>query len=265
MPHKQVTDPKNSIDGLSGAWGFQPEHPVVKQREVHIWRAMLEQPPAVVQKLRNVLSEDEREKADRFRFHQDGEHFILARGLLRTLLGRYMDLDPHNLTFHYNAYGKPSLDKAHHQTGLCFNLSHSLNMALYAITQNRRIGIDIEKTRTDFATDEIAERFFSAYEHAKIKALPIHQRVDAFFNCWTRKEAYIKAVGKGLSLPLDQFDVSLSPGEPAALLRVNDKQEVRTSWSLRELSPATGYKAAMAVDEHGLVIKQFDGAGLLMI
>ncbi len=263
MPHGQSTDLTKPDGCHSSEWNCPAKHPPVKPSMIHVWRAKVLQSPSVIHALQGILSNDEHARADRFRFHRDRESFIFTRGVLRILLSRYIDQDPSRLIFQYGSYGKPALSTVHHPGKLCFNLSHSHGKALYAFTLDRQIGIDIEKIRTDFATDEIAERFFSPYEHTKIKSLPSHQRVDAFFNCWTRKEAYIKAVGKGLSMPLDQFDVSVAPDEPAALLRLDDNQKECDNWHIRELTAADGYKAAVAVDEQKLSIELFDVASLL--
>jgi 4'-phosphopantetheinyl transferase len=134
---------------------------------------------------------------------------------------------------------------------LRFNVSHSHGLALYAVTRRRKIGIDIERVRPISGPEQLAARFFSAGENAELCALPEHVKHEAFFNCWTRKEAYVKARGEGLSLPLNQFDVSLNPGEPARLLRVERDPQEAARWSLQGLTPAPGYVAALAVEGHG--------------
>ncbi len=130
-------------------------------------------------------------------------------------------------------------------------MSHSHGVALYAVTRDREVGIDLEFIRRDLEVEQIAERFFSRRETATLRALPTALREYAFFLCWTRKEAYIKARGEGLSLPLDQFDVSLIPGEPAALLSTQPDSDEALRWSLQELTLASGYVAALAVEGRG--------------
>ena len=144
-----------------------------------------------------------------------------------------------------------------------FNLSHSHGVALYAVTRGREVGIDLEYIRSDLEVEQIAERFFSRREIATLRALPIDLRTDAFFLCWTRKETYLKARGEGLSLPLDQFDVSLIPGEPAALLSTHRGSHEALRWSLQELTPAPGYVAALGVEGHGwdLACRQWPDLG----
>jgi 4'-phosphopantetheinyl transferase len=171
--------------------------------------------------------------------------------VLRDILSRYLGVPPSALVFRYSTYGKPALAAGFDAARVCFNISHSHEMALFAVTCEREIGVDIEHLGRDIHAEEIAEHFFSAHERASLRTLPAAAKHEAFFNCWTRKEAYIKAHGEGLSLPLDQFDVSLLPGEPAALLATrNDPWEARR-WSLQALSPGSGYVAALAVEGQG--------------
>ena len=166
--------------------------------------------------LKQVLSADEHARAERFYFQKDRERFMVARGLLRTVLGRYLNQEPSQLRFCYSPYGKPALATGSGRNTLRFNVSHSHGLALYAITCGRELGVDVELIRPELPDEEIAERFFSFQEVSGLRALPPNMRLEAFFNCWTLKEAYIKARGEGLSLPLDQFDVALVPGEAAA-------------------------------------------------
>ncbi len=234
------------------SWHPPLNHPMLGRDEVHVWRVCLDPDASYVTSLRQTLSADERARAGRFYFEKDREHFIVARGLLRVILSRYLDIEPSQLRFCYSPFGKPSLVTTSDQKTLSFNVSHSCGLALYAVTRDRKIGIDLERIRTDFACEQIAERFFSPREKAMLRALQAEKaKHRAFFNCWTRKEAYIKARGEGLSLPLDQFDVSLAPGEPATLLNVRGDPLEASRWSLQELFPGPGYVAALAVEGHG--------------
>jgi 4'-phosphopantetheinyl transferase len=227
-----------------------PSHPTLADDYVHVWQARLNQHESDATPFLRILSPDERARAERFHFQKDRVRFILARGILRTLLARYLDSDPARFRFDYNAYGKPKLtgDISASARSLRFNLSHAHELALYAFTLRREVGIDVEFIREDFAGEGIAERFFSEREIASLRALSQSQHVEGFFNCWTRKEAYIKARGEGLSLPLDRFDVSLAPGESAALLCVRDETEELQRWRLQALTPEAGYAAALAVE-----------------
>ena len=232
-------------------WNSAPEHSPLAIHEVHVWRAPLEVPLNVVNFLNCVLSPGECDQARRFYFEKDRQHWIVAHGVLRLLLGRYLEVEASELQFVINAYGKPFLAQPPHEARLHFNLSHSGELALYAFAYDREVGIDVEQMRVTLDYEEVASHYFSAYECTVLRALPISLREEAFFSCWTRKEAYIKARGKGLSLPLDQFDVSLTPWEPAALLTDRKDPPAPAHWSLCTLAPAVGYAGALAVEGSG--------------
>ncbi len=224
------------------------DRPLLGTRDVHVWRVSLDQPPATVERLRQILSLDEQARVDRFHFESDRQHFIVARGCLRTMLARYLQIAPNKIQFSYASHGKPELAISNAQTQpLNFNLSHSGGFALYAFTRVGEIGVDLEHVRPELAGADIARRFFSSSEVARLTRLPANVRHEAFFNCWTRKEAFIKAKGKGLSLPLDQFDVTLAPSEPAALLRTRWDEHEASRWSLKAIDVGPGYVAAVAV------------------
>ncbi|MEO1134432.1 MAG: 4'-phosphopantetheinyl transferase superfamily protein [Cyanobacteria bacterium J06639_1] len=225
-------------------WSIPPASGVeLGDREVHVWRAHLtsENPD----RWRNLLSPDERTRADRFKFSRDRDCFTVARGILRTLLGRYLRRSPRAIKFAYGEYGKPEL--ADHPTStIHFNLSHSGEMALWAVGRHAPVGIDIERVRSDYPGEAIAKRFFSAFECEQLDQIPNALKSEAFFRCWTRKEAFVKALGGGLAgVPLDQFDVELRGDRPAALLatRWNPKEAER--WTLLNLSVHAGYCAAV--------------------
>ncbi|OGQ77556.1 MAG: hypothetical protein A3F90_11835 [Deltaproteobacteria bacterium RIFCSPLOWO2_12_FULL_60_19] len=227
-------------------WNGPPEFIDLLPDEVHVWRAPLSVSPSQLQTLAPILAAAERQRAERFHFEKDRGEFIAGRAMLRTLLGRYLHREPSQLEFNYGASGKPRL--AGEDSSLRFNLSHSHGIALYAFSRDREIGIDVEQVRSNADAEKIAERFFSAQEVAVFRDLPACQREKAFFDCWTRKEAYIKAKGDGLTAALDAFSVSLSPGEPAALLHVRDDPREVSRWSLRELEPGPGYAGAIIVE-----------------
>ncbi len=241
---------------LQHPWQFAAPNITLSDDEVHVWRASLEAPASELQNLRKILADDEVRRADRFRFPKDRHHYTVARAVLRILLGRYLNLNPEEIRFEYNAYGKPDLDSTAGDDALKFNLSHSGKLVLYAFTRHREVGIDIEwiLRRLD-QTEGIAERYFSARENAALRPLPEHLKQEAFFNCWTRKEAYIKARGKGLSLPLDQFDVTLRPGEPAELLETRDDPQHAARWTMQKLMPGPDYIAALVVEGDGWHMK----------
>lgn len=220
--------------------------------EIHCWIAPLDQPPAVLETLAQCLSTDERERAAGFYFERHRAHFIAARGILRHLLARYTGQSPSDLRFAYTGNGKPSLRG---YDCMRFNLSHSGDLVLYAFTHCREVGVDLEQARPLSDLDSLAERNFSAIEVTALKTLPPDERLNAFFACWTRKEAFIKALGDGLSYPLDQFDVSFLPGEPARLLRVLGDPAAPSRWQMTALDPAEGYAAAVVVEGQGVILR----------
>jgi 4'-phosphopantetheinyl transferase len=211
--------------------------------EIHVWQADMARSDEERARWEATLSPDEKERADRFHFMKDRNRFVVARGLLRELLGRYLRQAPASLEFSYGEYGKPSLSGENASSGLCFNLSHSSDLAVYAIAGERNLGIDVEHIRPEAAGDRIAERFFSAREVNDLRTLPAEARVEGFFHCWTRKEAYLKATGMGLQIALGSFAVSLSPGQPTQFL-----SGVAPRWHLAAYRPAEGYVAALVYD-----------------
>ena len=229
------------------SWEHPPEAPVLEKNDVHVWKASLDLNSSELDCLRQTLATDEQKRAERFRFKKHRDRFIVGRGVLRTILGMYLDRHPDQFRFRYTQYGKPELSVE--ADDLSFNLSHSRDLALYAVTQKREIGVDVEFIREDINLLGIAKRFFSEREYAQLQALPRSCQLQTFFDCWTRKEAFIKAKGEGLLLALDQFDVSIAPGKPAALLRTKWDPGEASLWSLRSLKPAPGYAAALAVAE----------------
>lgn len=231
--------------GEQDVWNVPPAAMVLGGDEVHVWRARLARDPAEVERLLKVLAPDERERADRFHFRRDHNRFVVARAALRQILSGYLRVTPGRVRFTYSPYGKPGL--AGEPCDLKFNVSHSNEVALYAFARGCEVGLDVEFVREDFAGMDIAEQFFSAREVAMLGRLPPDARPRAFFNCWTRKEAYIKARGEGLSHPLDRFAVSLAPGEAAAIISTDDDPLEVSRWWLRELWPAPGYVAALAL------------------
>jgi 4'-phosphopantetheinyl transferase len=214
--------------------------------EIHIWRASLDDYAAHLHRLAAVLSAEEQARAERFHFEQDRHRFIVGRGLLRVILGRYLGLKPARVQFCYGQRGKPRLAEGLVDSGIQFNVAHARQVALYALVRGHAIGVDLEYVRDLPDLDHIAARFFSERENAARLALPAEQRLLGFYNCWTRKEAYIKAIGEGLTCPLDQFDVSLIPGEPVRLLGIAGDAEAADRWSLWALKPAPGYVGALA-------------------
>jgi 4'-phosphopantetheinyl transferase len=245
---------QHETDNAMG-WLTPPDGLPLSRDEVHVWRASLDQPASVVERLRNTLDGAERARAARFHFEKDRVRFVVARGALRAILGRYLRVLPARLQFQYSPYGKPSLGAEFAGSGLDFNVSHSHSLALFAFARGRALGVDVERLRAGAADQQIAERFFSEYEVSALCGLPAARQPRAFFDCWTRKEAYIKATGEGLSFPLAEFDVSLLPDEPAALLRVRGDACEAERWDLRALDVAPDYAAALAAEGRGWRLK----------
>jgi 4'-phosphopantetheinyl transferase len=202
----------------------------------------------MVNRLRDLLAEDELARSRRFRFDRDRNNFIVARSFLRLILCHYIHVDPRQLRFGYGEYGKPVLLDQGRGPTLRFNLSHSAELALYAISDKREVGIDVEGLKSTLSFQEIADRVFSPRETATIRALPTEKRREAFFHGWTRKEAFVKARGEGLSFPLAQFEVPLYSDGPATFLGEIGGRESASGWSLYNLSIARGYCAALVVE-----------------
>ncbi|MDE0344075.1 MAG: 4'-phosphopantetheinyl transferase superfamily protein [Deltaproteobacteria bacterium] len=218
---------------------------------VHVWRTAVEVAPARLARFRDVLAPDERARAARFLYEEDRRRYTVARGVLRTLLGRYLGMDPASFEFRYGAHGKPSLGETPVGRDVRFNLSHSYGLALHAFTVGREVGVDVERIRPSTDVTGVARHSFSPAEVDALMDLPAGRRREAFFNCWTRKEAFIKAHGEGIALGLSRFDVTLRPGEPAELLRFDNDPAKAARWSMCALDVSEGYKAALAVEGEG--------------
>jgi 4'-phosphopantetheinyl transferase len=246
-------------------WRPPPPGLTLAGDEIHVWRASLDQPVNRIEQLRLTLSADECQRANRFHFERDRQRFVVGRGVLRSILGLYLGVDPGQVQFCYGAQGKPTLATQPGNANLGFNLAHSGPLVLYAFTRNRPIGVDVERVRPLSDADQMAARFFSAYENAIYRELPADEKQLALYLCWTRKEAYLKALGEGLMRPLEAFDVSLVPGEPARLLRVAWDPDEVSRWSLVSLEPLPGVVAALAVQGHGQQITCWDHSRLACV
>jgi 4'-phosphopantetheinyl transferase len=227
--------------------------------EVHSWCASLDVPPETSARLYATLTPDERTRSARFRFERDQQRFIVARGVLRDLLGRYLQTQPSQIRFVYNAFGKPDLSPEF-ANRLGFNLSHSADLALVAIAAAANIGVDVEYIRTQPDDADIARCFYSAAEVDHLNALPSHLYAETFFSCWTKKEAYLKAYGEGLAIPLNSFSVPLTTdaAHTPVDLHVASEDIVPTRrWSLYTLRPAPGYAGALAIEGTGWRLRQW--------
>jgi 4'-phosphopantetheinyl transferase len=243
-------------NAIADEWNYSSDSIELGADEAHVWRASLNQDVETIANLAALLSEDERQRAVRYHRSVDRDRFIAGRGILRKIISAYLALSRGELRFTYNEYGKPAVLDDQNDRALYFNLSHSGELALYAVTRGRDVGIDIEYVREDFATLEIAEHFFSKDEVAALKSLSAGERAAGFFNCWSRKEAFIKAKGLGVSYPLDRFTVSLAPGDSPSLLKVDDDEREATCWQMYDLKPGAGYAAALIIAEPPVTLKQ---------
>jgi 4'-phosphopantetheinyl transferase len=230
------------------------QFPVLTDDQVHVWRIPLNQSSERTLLSLEVLSTDERARAARFHFDKDRNQFAQARAAQRFILSEYLNVRPQKLEFSYGAQGKPALANVDADSGLRFNLSRRDGLALLAVTRGREIGVDVELVRADMSLFEVAEISFSSLELTTLRSLPESLQAAGFYNCWTRKEAYVKARGEGLSFPLKQFDVSLTPGDPARLIQVRDNLDDVDRWTLQEIPVGDHYVAALIVEGANLKV-----------
>jgi 4'-phosphopantetheinyl transferase len=232
---------------LAAIWHSPPATLTLEEQTIHLWCATLDQSESCIQEFQQTLSADEQVKAKRFHAERDRHHFIVGRGLLRRLLGQYLDIDPACIQFCYGAHGKPQLAPVH-ASEITFNLSHSHRLGLYAFTLHSRIGVDLEYIRPISDMAQIVSNFFAEAEKLAFDALSPHQQLLAFFNGWTRKEAYLKAIGDGLAYPLDQIEVSIAPGQPAQLSRLGNDESALAQWWLQSIDISSDYASALVTE-----------------
>ena len=217
--------------------------------QIHFWFTRLGQNDPRISTLHSFLSVDEIKRAERFHFDRDRVSYTISHGVLRQLIAQYVGVAPRDVEYVNGPHGKPSLAPVCGDTSLQFNMSHTAGLAVYAFGRNRRIGVDVEHIDREIKDrDAIAEGYFSKQEVEVYRALPEIDKVTGFFNCWTRKESYLKARGDGLSTSLDSFQVTLRPGDPARL--VFAKQDRATAWSMASLEPAEGYVTAISAESN---------------
>jgi 4'-phosphopantetheinyl transferase len=243
-----MTRPELCWPSSPPSWSLNPPRPGRDSRsvEVHVWAAPLEVTPQALEELTATLCPLERERAALFRFERDRNRFTAGRGQLRTILGRYLQTKPQAIEFAYGEHGKPFVAGLA-GSGLHFNLAHSQDLALLAVTRVAPVGVDVEHIRLPEDADQLVARFFSPRESATFQRLTREHKPAAFFNLWTRKEAWLKATGEGIGSRLDQVEVSFLPGEPARLLSLSSAAQSPATWTLHELAPAPGFAAALAV------------------
>lgn len=243
------------------SWQAEEGTPPLQRTGVHVWKAALDLADDEVAGVRKLLTAEETARADRFRFERDRSAFTAARGILRTLLGRYTGLKPGDLRFLYGRHGKPELSLAHGAPPISFNVSHSHGVTLFAFALDFEVGVDIEYIRQETPADSIAGRFFAPGEIAELHTLPSPARQAAFFACWCRKEAFLKANGQGLSFGLDRVEVSVTPGNPALLRSVDKSPAEAAEWSLFDLPAGREYAAALAARKQAPEIGLYEWTG----
>ncbi|MGD1702459.1 4'-phosphopantetheinyl transferase family protein [Dapis sp. BLCC M229] len=223
---------------------YPPEKKLeLSENNAHIWSTNLKLASSQIEELSTILSPDEIERANRFYFERDKNRFIIARGTLRKIISRYLNIEPKKLQFSYSDHGKPYLKN----TSILFNLSHSQDLALYAVTKVNLIGIDLEYIRPMNDAESLAKRFFSAQEYNLISQLPPQKQQETFFKLWTCKEAYLKATGDGLAGGLEKVEISLIPEKPVDFFSINGNMEEASHWYLHQFIPQPNYIAAVAV------------------
>jgi 4'-phosphopantetheinyl transferase len=231
------------------AWPVTRDSRPLLADEVRVWRVRLDLEARSVDRLARLLSDDEQDRAHRFHFRRDATRFVVCRAALRTSLADCLGLEPRRIGLRYRSHGKPELAPPFDRSGLRFNASHTEGVGLVAVTRDRRVGVDVERIRALPDLDELAERVFSPAERQALRRLPRAERLEGFFNCWTRKEAYLKAIGTGFADSLTGFTVSLAPGAPARLEHGADDAAAPNGWRLDAMGPAAGCVGAVAVDD----------------
>lgn len=242
-------------------WPAGPTRPTLGSGEIHVWRFSLDQPREIRSGLSTVLDAEERQRASRFATDRLQKRYVVGRGMLRRLLSSYLDIDAEKIRFRYGEHGKPFLAGGAARSGLQFNLSHSRDLALLAFCPGSAVGVDVEWIRHDLKQTEIASRFFSAAESARLVSLPPDRQIEFFFTLWTCKEAFVKAQGGGVTFGLDRFDVELQPSGATAVIAGNRGDEDFDPWLAYLLHPGRGYAGALAVRERELEISTWNWSG----
>lgn len=230
-----------------------PSQPLTDS-DIHIWCASLSASAEDLSRYTTLLSQDELERAKRFHFERDHNHFIVGRALLRTFIGSYLDMEPSQIEFVYGQYGKPALKTVLHKKHLEFNLSHSKDFAVYAFGLDRKIGIDLEHIRPMPDMDDFVRQFFSLRENVLVNSLSGKQKEETFFKIWTCKEAFLKANGSGLTVPINQVEISVEHDGSITLLSIGGGREQADAWRLELFSPSPDHQAALVVEGHNVQV-----------
>lgn len=232
----------------------KPSYLKLHPLEADIWYCPLVLSKSTLSDLYVLLSRQEKERAEQYYSEPDRNRYIARHGGLRTVLALYTDVSPSRIEFHQESTGKPALTNS----SISFNMSRSKHLAVFVIAKEAKLGVDIERIRSfkEGEMQAVARQFFSEGEIAELMAMPPDQQTAAFFKCWTRKEAYVKARGEGLRAPLNGFQVSVNPVNPAGLLRIGRDEGEPSDWTLLDLKSPRGYVGALAIDGPGWRIKQ---------
>ncbi len=228
----------------------------LNENEVHIYYVMINSAKQFIPFLKKYLSNEEKLKVMKYIFEKDRAIQMISRSVLKNILSRYLSDKTEDVIFSYNQFGKPFISENKNPDSIRFNLSHSGNMILYAVSRKRNVGIDVQEINKTVSVTDIIEHYFSDHEIAQFKSLPEELMLKAFYSCWTRKEAYIKARGKGLSFPLNSFSVPVFPGLCSKLLHDDEG----TGWSLTDIISSPEYTAAIAAEGNNLTYHFFKWA-----
>ena len=250
-----LTLTRSAIVTLPTMWLSPPDQLKLTSNDVHLWRMNLDLSLREVNQRFHILDETEKNKANRFKFEHHKNRFIVARSTLKFILSRYLNIAPEQIKLTYNPYGKPKLLDEINEQNLAFNLSHSQDLAIYGVTCDRLIGVDVEHLRPMPDAEQLVQRFFHPEEAKQLQSLAIIEKHKAFFQLWTAKEAYLKAIGQGISGGLEQVKISLDPPLKYLTLPSNDQ----TPWNLLSFIPHPNYLAAIAVQGNRYQINYWQG------
>jgi 4'-phosphopantetheinyl transferase len=241
-------------------WIKPKDSVIISNSETHVWLLPLELNKRGLEKAKSLLDNHEKTRAEQFYFHRHRNHYIAARGQMRKLLSQYLNVENDRIKFSYNEFGKPYLEKNLIQ----FNLSHSNKLALFAVNLQYELGVDIEWMKRKSNLLQIGKRFFSTNEYAQLKLLPEKLQRQGFFNCWTRKESYIKARGKGLGISLSKFEVSLIPGESVQIKSTAHEPDAVKKWKLYAFNPHAEYAAGLTINTNHTQVCFWDGSTIFL-
>jgi 4'-phosphopantetheinyl transferase len=240
------------IPSLHLHWDFPPDDRRLEGADVHVWAASLDTPLEKISSYERTLSSDERNRAKQFKLDHHRKRFVAGRGILRALLSSYAEIEPAKVQLRYSPQGKPFLAGFPEDCILQFNLAHSSDLMLIAITRVCSVGVDVERVQPATEIENVAKHFFSSGEARRLSALPKEQRISAFYKIFVRKEAYLKATGAGLSDMMSQIEVSFLPYQPTRILSISGDTQAAAYWTLMELGPAAGFIGAVAAEAKNL-------------